>query len=255
MLAAVKRMIFNMLPEKTQRERIIRKTGFVSIDQGHFTPGLTRPMRIPPKEQIWKERLSKPYGHEPEVVRWYERNLRADDVLYDVGTHLGYYAALTSGLKPGIAFHGFEGNWFMAEYFLMNKAQLDKANRWHMTQKLVGDRDDDTFVSINHYLQNNPTPSIFQMDVDGEEISVMRGAGHLLGNGITTFIIETHPVDLAKRGKSVQEFLNFFDSEKYDLRYLPDLRAEVTAWTDALSETQLKNEFYTLAVPKGQSRF
>lgn len=262
MLTAVKRLVLNALPHKMKewlrRERIkraIRKGAFLAIDQGHFTPSVTRPMCIPRDSQSWKERLSKPYGHEPELVRWYERNLLMNDVLYDVGVEVGYYAALSSGLQPGISFHGFEGSWWKAEFFMLNKARLDKSNRWHTTQKMVGDHDDDTFVSINNYIRTHAVPTIFQMDVDGDEISVMRGAGALLGNGITTFIIETHPVDLVKRGKTVQEFLNFFDPGKYDLRYLPDLRAGVSAWTERLDEAQLEDEFYTLAIPKGLSRF
>jgi hypothetical protein len=250
MLAAVKRMIFEMLPVSLQRERIIRKTGRIDLPSAQFTPSLSRPMYIPPKEEIWKDRLGKPYGHEPEVVRWYEKNLKNSDVIYDIGTHLGYYAALTSGLRPGIEFHGFEGNWFMASYFMMNKQRLDIDGKWHMTQKLVGDQDDQTFISINHYIRSNPVPTIFQMDVDGEEITVMKGATTLLGNRRTTFIIETHTEDLAKRGKTVEEFLAFFSTDLYDLQFLPDLRANVTHWREELSPEQMKDEFYTLAIPR-----
>lgn len=239
-----------MLPLSVQRERIIRKTGCIDLPSAHFTPSLSRPMYIPPKEEIWKERLRKPYGHEPEVVRWYEQRLKNSDVIYDIGTHLGYYAALTSGLRPGIEFHGFEGNWFMAAYFMKNKERLDVDGKWYMTQKLVGTKDDAEFVSINTYLKDHPVPTIFQMDVDGEEVTVMQGATALLGNKTTTFIIETHPADLARRGKTVEEFLAFFSTDLYDLQFLPDLRADVTHWTEVLSAEQLKEEFYTLAVPK-----
>lgn len=250
----LKALIFSLLPESVQHKIIMRKTGFRFVENAHFTPTLSGEVYIPPKSETWARRFSKAYGHEPEIVKWFERNLKKDDVVFDVGAHLGYFGMLVNKIHPGITFYGFEGNWFIASYQKMNRAHMKHEGTWHIVEKLVANKDEGEFISINQFLKKNPTPSIFQMDVDGEEINVLSGAGNLLQAGKTTFLIEVHPKDLADRHQSVDAFLNLFDTSKYDLMYLPQLRSIEAKWKDHLTAEDRSDEFYLLANPKGQQR-
>jgi hypothetical protein len=251
----LKSFIFSLLPKEMQHDMIIKKTGYHFMERAHFTPHLSAGLFMPPKQQAWKNRLSKPYGHEPEVVKWYERNLKSEDVVFDIGAHMGYFAVLVSQMKPGIRFHGFEANWFIARYFKMNQAHHKAQEQWKLTEKFVGNRDSKDMIRIDSYIEQNGFPTIFQMDVDGEEINVLAGAQKLLASGTCTFIVEVHPKDLAERNQSHLDFVALFDKNVYDLQYLPNLRSESSKWSATISERDQEEEYYLCASPKGATRF
>jgi Methyltransferase FkbM domain len=247
----LKSIVFSLLPTSLQHNIIIKKTGFRFLEKANFTDTIQTEMFLPGgKQQTWINRFSKPYGHEPEVVKWYERHLKSNDVVYDIGAHMGYFAVLISKIKPGCQFHGFEANWFIAKYFKMNQQHHDKAGDWKLTEKFVGPVDNHKMVSIDTYMLNNPAPTIFQMDVDGEEINVLSGAKNLLARAQTTFIVEVHPKDLADRKQSESQFVALFDPAIYELSYLPNLRSDASKWADSISELDRKEEYYLCAKPK-----
>ena len=251
----LKSMLFSMLPTKMQHDMIIQKTGFHLMEKAYFTDSICTELYMPPKQQAWKNRLSKPYGHEPEVVKWYERNLTSKDVVFDIGSHMGYFAVLVSKLQPQSRFHGFEANWFIASYFKMNQSKHDPMRNWKLTEKFVGSSDSSEMIRIDTYVKENGSPTIFQMDVDGEEINVLSGAKALLDSGTCTFIVEVHPKDLADRKQSDKAFVALFDTNLYDLRYLPNLRSSNTSWVDTISESEALEEYYLCASPKSSTRF
>jgi hypothetical protein len=250
----IKSLIFSMLPKKMQHDRIIQKTGFFFMEKAYFTDSICTGLYMPPKQQAWKNRLSKPYGHEPEVVKWYERNLKSGDVVFDIGSHMGYFAVLVTKMNAEAKFHGFEANWFIASYFKMNQKLHDPQGSWKLTEKFVGKQDNAEMIAMDTYIRQNGQPTIFQMDVDGEEINVLSGAKALLAAGTTTFIVEVHPKDLAERGQSDKDFVALFSKDLYTLRYLPNLRSEATAWTDQITEAEAREEYYLCATPKSAPR-
>jgi hypothetical protein len=250
----LKSFVFSCLPESIQHKIIMQKTGFRYVEDAYFTPTLRGSVYIPPKSETWARRFSKPYGHEPEIVKWFERNLRKEDVVFDVGAHLGYFGMLVNKIHPGVSFTGFEGNWFIASYQKMNRTNMGCEKNWTIVEKLIGNKDEHPFLRIDTYLQKHPSPTIFQMDVDGEEINVLSGAFHFLKAAKTTFLVEVHPKDLADRGQTVDAFLSLFDPSLYDFSYLPQLRSLDARWTDHLSANDLTEEFYLLANPKGKLR-
>lgn len=250
MLKSLKSTIFSLLPESVQHRIILKKTGFKLLENGYFTNDIKTKMYMPPNQPLWVNRMSKPYGHEPEVVKWYERNLKNSDVVFDIGVHIGYFAILTSKLKPNISFHGFEGNWYNAYYLKLNKLLHDQKSQWFITEKFVGKSDDSKMISIDNYIsKKNASPTIFQMDVDGEEINVLSGAKKLLDAATCIFLIEVHPLDLANRKQTTEQFLKIFDSTKYKFRYLANLRADNSFWSDKISSAEMKDEFYLMALP------
>ncbi len=247
--------IFSLLPKFIQRKVIMGKTGFLLVKEASLTQDLKSDIYIPPKQSLWIDRISSPYGHEPQVVKWYERNLKEDDVVFDVGANFGYFGILTTLLKPTVRFHGFEGNWFVTYYQRLNRRHLGKEKNWKINEVMVGDHRGGGFIRIDDYVSNHEFPTIFQMDVDGEEINVLNGALELLKSGKTTFLVEVHPVDLANRGKTVQQFLGLFDPALYSFRYLPDLRSPESEWSEVITPLQLEDEFYLLATPRRTHRY
>ncbi len=250
----VKSLIFSMLPQSMQHKIIMKKTGHVFIPNVPFTNDVSAGLYIPPKKGMWQERLSKAYGHEPQVVRWYERNLKPNDVVYDIGAHMGYFGTLVTKLQSNVEFHGFEANWFIAHYLKLNQMHNDKSRLWAITEKFVGSTNSNKMVAIDTYLKNHKSPTIFQMDVDGEEINVLSGAKNLLNAGTAIFLVEVHPKDLKERKQSEQEFVDLFPPSLYELRYLPNLRNENSEWSNSISAQDRTEEYYLLAAPKGKMR-
>lgn len=261
MIQQIKKFIFELLPVSTQRNMILRKTGSVLLKDIKVTPTVRFSYNLPPKAKIWFERFSTEYGHEPFITKFYENYLRNDDVVFDVGVQMGFFPSLISTLNPNVAIHGFETEWFSFHYLMMNKAINDKNNKWQMNHCFVSETTKQenglNFVSIIDYCKkNNVVPTIFQMDVDGFEGDILNGAKNLLENNVTEFLIEVHPQDLiTKKGSNVREFLKIIDANKFDIRYLPDLRQNNTNWTLDLGEVDLNEEFYLYAAPKGKARF
>jgi len=147
----------------------------------------------------------------------------------------------------------------MYGFLKRNKALNDKNNTWRIFNCFVSDsdftKDGDRFITMNTFInQEQVVPTIFQMDVDGEEYRIINGATKLLGNGVTEFIIETHPKDLGERGVTVHQFLDLFSPAHYDFVYLPDLRNFDSQWVNSLDKVDLTQEFYLYAAPKGKLR-
>jgi hypothetical protein len=251
----VKSAIFSLLPEAVQHRIILRKTGFRKIESAPLTDHIRADFFLTPKSKTWDARLDKAYGHEPGVVRWFEKNLRADDVVYDIGANMGYYGVLVNHLHHGVEFHGFEANWFVNYYQRLNRDHMGLKKSWPIIEKLVGDKDQGEFIRVDTYIRSHSGPTIFLMDVDGEEVTVLRGAPELIRSGKATFLIEVHPKDLADRGKTVDEVMAFFPKEQYALRYLPALREAGSVWSETISAADRKEEFFLLATPLSNPRY
>jgi Methyltransferase FkbM domain len=251
----LKKFIFGMLPQSVQRKMILKKTGHNLFRDAQATPGVKFDIYTTPKIGVWKTRLQTPYGHEPQVVKWFEKNLVASDVVYDIGAHMGYYAVLATRLAPGVEFHAFEANWFIAHYLKLNKQLHDTVGKWFIVEKFVGNENKKGFVTMDTYTQTNHPASIFFMDVDGEEINVLNGAKRMLDKADCTFLIEVHPVDLKNRNQEVSGLLQLFSANKYELRYLPNHRGKDSVWSETISAEELKNEFFLLATPRSNPRY
>jgi hypothetical protein len=260
MVAAIKKFVFNCLPTSMQRNIIFRKKGIEYFKDVRVSDKVTIQYVLPPGSRLWQERLSKKYGHEPLVVQFYEKYLRNDDVIFDIGAQMGYFPSVISAIKPAAKVHCFEGNWFYERYFMRNKELNDKANSWvfnlNFVAKSAGKIEGVKAITLNSYCRKNKCiPTIMQMDVDGEELNVMQGATDLLTNKTTEFLIEVHPADLAKRGIKLETFLSLFTEKDFDIKYLPDFRELDTAWITDYSKVNKNEEFYIYAAPKNRSRF
>lgn len=256
----MKSFIFNnLVPERMRRSIIFKKTGVEWLRNVQVSDRIRFDYALPPNSKLWQQRLLTRYGHEPLIVQFYENYLTKEDIVFDVGSQMGYFPSVISALQPEVQVHCFEGNWFSIKYFCENKNVNDPQNKWVINEAYVasssGKIDGVRAITLDEYCDRNPVPTIMQMDVDGEEMSVMNGAKKLLTNQKTEFIIEVHPADLHKRNISLNEFLQLFPANGLTLKYLPGFRNLNTQWTDEFSEVDTSEEFYIYAHPAGKSRF
>lgn len=258
MISAIKKLVFDALPKSLQHAYVVNKKGskVVAVNVGEKNKFQMHMMH---NSELWDNRLNSHYGHEPQITKFYEEHLKSDDVAFDIGAHMGYFPSLISAINPTVRFYGVEANWYMYGFLKRNKALNDKNNTWRIFNCFVSDsdftKDGDRFITMNTFInQEQVVPTIFQMDVDGEEYRIINGATKLLGNGVTEFIIETHPKDLGERGVTVHQFLDLFSPAHYDFVYLPDLRNFDSQWVNSLDKVDLTQEFYLYAAPKGKLR-
>jgi hypothetical protein len=254
----MKKLIFNLLPESLKRKIILNKTGSLKV-KANVSKNVHFDIFIVPNSELWKKRLSTHYGHEAAITKFYENYLNSNDIIFDIGAQMGYFPSLISTLNKDALIYAFEANWYTFHFLKLNKNLNDTNNKWHLFNYFISDKDanlkNEKYYKIDSIIDRlNKIPTIFQMDVDGEEYRIMSGAQKLIGNNITEFLIEVHPKDLKERKIKTTEFLSLFDSKLYDFHYLPDLRNDNSNWTSDISKVDLNEEFYLYAFPKNKSR-
>lgn len=250
MLAKIKKAIFNLAPVSTQRKFILRKTGFTFFEN-EAVDGYTIKMAISPSE-LWKKRLTTKNGHEPGVCAWLKKNLKDDDVFFDIGTLFGFFSVLVNTIKPTAKVYVFEMSWFHIHYIKINEkatAERFKITPWVINEAMITDSDGDGKLSIDHYVKKTGSvPTLIKMDIDGGEVDAMKGMKNLLAMKKTTWLIEIHPVILAKQNQAFDQILAMIP-EGYSLTYLPLVRDDNTEWTSDLNSFDRKEEFFVCIAP------
>jgi hypothetical protein len=125
----------------------------------------------------------------------------------DIGANDGWYGVYFASLpnikkvyafEPGDDFGpGLEQNLSLNDPNLLKKITYVK--------KMVGNRDDEQWCSIDGFVHDPPKPILFKIDVDGGEMDVLRGAAKTLASDGCLIVLETHSVELEQQ---CQKFLN-----------------------------------------------
>jgi FkbM family methyltransferase len=199
-----------------------------------------------------------PLRKEPWTVRWLERNLRTDDVLYDIGANVGVYSLIAAHVSRRrariVAIEPAYGNYAeLCENLLLNDAQdvvvplplvlcaerrlgslsyrdttpgaamhtLDAAEPGAYRQPVLVYPLDDLVD-----LFDLPVPTLIKLDVDGSEAAVLEGAERTLRDpALRSLVVE---VDVAQtdRVTDLLDRAGFTMAERYDDRDgvpLPDI--------------------------------
>jgi len=252
----LKKILFNLLPKKTQRELILFKTGFQLIQNGKFTDTIFSDFFIVKKDTLWKNRLTKEL-HEPEISSFYERHLKNDDIVFDIGANQGFFPTLISKINPDVPVYAFEGLWYVFYYLNLNKSINDPKDKWKLIQAFVGTNNSakKTEISLDNFCHSHKVyPTILQMDVDGREWDVLMGAKELVNKRTTEFIIEIHPADLQKLNVNHSAISDFFIKCGYDILYLSDFRTQQGQWSTKLNRQSENDEYYLYAFIPNKSR-
>jgi FkbM family methyltransferase len=146
--------------------------------------------------------------HEPETQAFLLENLRAGDVVYDVGAHIGYFSVCAARL--GARVYAFEPSHASAAR-IRRQAELNElpivvveAGVWDSSSgvHLVA-RDSEreartaaggplASVCLDDFALDHEPPSLVKIDVEGAEAHVLRGAADLLRTNRPTVLCELH---------------------------------------------------------------
>lgn len=146
------------------------------------------------------------------LTRYFIKNLREDDVFYDVGASYGFYTYLASMLLTNGSVHAFEPNRLCSEYLKKNAKRADniRVNAFGLFDEdgrrpyygqdatfssgsagnsLVHEVSEDKAlhelytvetVTLDTYVRSSEAPTVLKIDVEGGEFSVLKGAESFL---------------------------------------------------------------------------
>ncbi|MBL7943671.1 MAG: hypothetical protein JNM00_12940, partial [Flavobacteriales bacterium] len=107
MIAAVKKLVFQLLPEKQKQKIWIEKVG-VERMKFNYSFGLHPTFVVSKGNKSWTKRSSDTDGHEPGVVKWISDNQNRIRCFFDVGASFGFFSAMVTQLRPEVDIHSFE---------------------------------------------------------------------------------------------------------------------------------------------------
>jgi FkbM family methyltransferase len=233
------------------RRRIAQWRGVARLDYA----GAHIVVRVDTKA-IFRSRLH-PVAKEPWTVQWLERNLRAGDVLYDVGANIGDYALIACAIEPAShvvalepAFANYDA---LCRNVLLNRMTdaitplplgLGEATRLASlacemtdagaaTHALDGGgkaayRQPTLVYSLDDLVESFglPAPTLVKIDVDGSERAVLEGAAATLSRPeARSVIVEVDVSQTELVGAQLRE-MGFALTARYDERDgmpLPDI--------------------------------
>ena len=209
--------------------------------------------------------------YEPMTTEVFKRLLKSDTKVIDVGANIGYFTLLCSELaKKVYAFEPEERNFKI----LCENIKLNHRANVVTIQKAVGDINNKATL----YLSRNESGEhsliqgrvkrvkaqtevdvvklddiiedeidLIKIDVEGNEIAVLRGAERLLRNPNIKLIVEVYPRDLKLEGTSGDELMTFLKEHEFEFVYLIDehkRELQLTNTEDIVRHTE-KHKFST----------
>ena len=162
-------------------------------------------------------------SYESEKVLIFEKTLKKGNILFDIGAHVGFYTLLSAELV------GKEGKVFSFEPLMANyeylKKHVEMNNYKNITPFNVAVSDKDGFAlftkgentSTGHLVSDGETkvrtividdwinnkkllvPDVLKIDVEGAELTVLKGAINLLNKYHPIIFLSTHSSDIHKK--------------------------------------------------------
>jgi FkbM family methyltransferase len=154
--------------------------------------------------------------YEPKNVEAIQKTVREDDVAYDVGAHVGYFAVLMGDIVgSGGRVIAFEPRGLNLGY-LQRHVSVNKCDNIEIVSKAVGDHtghakletrtgsgtgyvsdtgdEEIEITSIDELVESGtlPPPTFLKIDVEGGEMAVLRGAQKVIETQRPRMILATH---------------------------------------------------------------
>lgn len=166
---------------------------------------------------------------EPETVAWLEREVRSDDVLYDIGANVGAYSMVAAARNPSVRVHAFEPSFSnfdrLARNIFLNRLEgqvtphplaiaektgaqpfnyhsLDAGAALHTLGDALDYRGEPFVprysqlvlgVSLDDlvFRFGYPAPTLLKIDVDGTEWGIVQGADRVLSTArLRSLVVE-----------------------------------------------------------------
>ena len=192
---------------------------------------------------------------ERDVIRDLIRGLNDDDIVYDVGANVGMYTCfIVTHLHSGtvVAFEpvsknaerlneNLELNGLDAEIIQMVLSDTNGTIDISLTGEEAGEGEhaiatDDDAETIEVETakgdsiierRNLPTPTVVKIDVEGAELSVLRGLRETLRENCRLVYVEVHPEKITDFGANAPEVREFLEELEFDVEKLTQRGSEV----------------------------
>ncbi len=134
---------------------------------------------------------------EREVQSWFKKFAPETSVFVDIGASDGFYGLVYYKLNS-------EGQQYLCDAivayadeqranFRLSGFSLEKIN---IVSRFIGDATTDTHISLDELLKSAPGNVFLKIDVDGGELSVLKGVQQVLRSRNCKIVVETHSKQL-----------------------------------------------------------
>ena len=179
--------------------------------------------------------------YEIEKQKLFEKIVKPNDIVFDIGAHVGFYTLLASELvgESGkvFAFEPLSRNInYLKRHIALNKcnnvfvmeaAVCDKAGEVYFEElhdsfygRVVDEQTDIKVASIvlDNLLKNDelPAPNVLKIDVEGNELLVLKGAENILQKYHPVIFLATHSEKIRN------DCFNFLENLKYNFKNITD---------------------------------
>ncbi len=131
---------------------------------------------------------------EREIYRALRRFSRDTMTAIDIGSAFGEYTLFflqKTSARHVFAFDPDDGRrQKFYDNLLLNGFESDP--RLRFSPKFVGERDSGSTIKLDSLIDSIESPCVIKVDVDGAELSVLRGAVRLIGAHDVRWVVETH---------------------------------------------------------------
>jgi FkbM family methyltransferase len=175
---------------------------------------------------------------EPQTREWFLDNLKSEDVVFDVGAHIGLYSVLFSQKTDNV--YSFEPTSTYDKLLLPN---LERNNITNVkTEKLaLGSKsgkmvekiykiwglppfeEEYEFTTLDEYISSTGVnPTVIKIDVDGFDYEVLKGGENYLKENSVTICVEVAKFSLGTRKHKTTDLINFLQNLGYSIKHIFD---------------------------------
>ena len=168
---------------------------------------------------------------EPETRDWFLKNLRKENIIFDIGAHVGLYSILFS--QKCSTMYSFEPTDTYENYLLPNlqKNNIESVKTeklgfgskvGYFTEKIYKIWGQDPFEEIYNFMTldeyvkvNQVIPDFIKIDADGYDYEILLGGINLLLNNNITICVEINHA-LTTRGYKSEDIFDFMNKINYE---------------------------------------
>lgn len=173
-----------------------------------------------------KPRIENGDYYEPVLMEELKQHAESTKCFYDIGARWGLFSKYMLHLTPtGMDIHAFEPDEYNVS--LLNR-NLEDSNV-DIINKYVSDTEKSRYVTIDNYADRQSPPDLVKIDVDGSELSVIKGMSKLISKHSPIIYIEVHPQLMADHGEQPGELFDIFEESEYSIQVCRDHRTR-SSW-------------------------